>query len=252
MGGATPVLTRERALALAALGIALLAYGAVSEHLPEFRMGVDVVFVGLVVLPLTTAAIWLALPLAGMRSVLLLYASALAGALLIALTFLGAASAANVAKLACFALVGFWFLSLFEELWWVALVAVLVPWVDVWSVAAGPSEYVLEKRPGIFDTVAVDFPVTGQAADINIGPPDIVFFALFLAACARFGLRTAWTWVAMTVLLTVTLFAAWRWETLGLPALPAVALGFLLPNADLVARHLRTAWRTRRDAEPAK
>jgi hypothetical protein len=252
VGGAASVLTRERVLALAALGTGLFAYGAVSEHLPEFRMGVDVAFVGLVVLPITTAAIWLALPLAGLRSVLLLYSSAAAGALLIAFTLLGAASAANVAKLACFALLGFWFLSLFEQLWWVALVAILVPWVDVWSVAAGPSEYVLEKRPGIFDSVAVDFPVTGQAADINIGPPDIVFFALFIAASARFGLRTAWTWTSMTGFLVVTLVVAWRLDTLGLPALPAVSLGFLLPNADLIWRNVEAAWRSRREAPTAK
>ena len=61
---------------------------------------------------------------------------------------LGLDSAANVAKLGCYALVGFCFLTLFEELWWLALVAVLVPWVDVWSVAAGPTEYVVEEKPG--------------------------------------------------------------------------------------------------------
>ena len=98
-------------------------------------------------------------------------------------------SAANVAKLACYALAGFTFLSLFEELWWLTLVAVLVPWVDIWSVAAGPTEYVVEERPGLFEQIAIAFPSPGETAVVNIGPPDILFFALFLAAADRFRLR---------------------------------------------------------------
>jgi hypothetical protein len=249
VGGAAPVLSRRRALALAALGATLLAYAALSERLWELSTGADVFVVGFVVLPATVATIWVALPVARLRSVLLLHASALAGLVLIVLLFAGLPAASNLAKLACFALVGFWFLSLFEQLWWVALVAFLVPWVDIWSVAAGPSNYVLEERPGLFDRVAVDFATTGEGADINIGPPDIVFFALFMAAAARFGLRVAWTWFAMTALLTLTLILAWRWETLGLPALPAISLGFLLPNADLIWANLRGAWRARTTRE---
>ena len=75
----------------------------------------------------------------------------------------GADATANVAKLACFALAGFWFLTLFEELWWIALVAVLVPWVDIWSVAAGPTEYVVEERPGILEQVSIAFPGPAMA-----------------------------------------------------------------------------------------
>jgi hypothetical protein len=251
VGGAAPVLSRPRAIALAAVGAALLAYAAVSELLWELSTGVDVAVVGLVVLPASLAAIWVALPVARLRSVLLLHASALAGLVLIAFLFAGLPAASNVAKLACFALVGFWFLSLFEQLWWVVLVSLLIPWVDMWSVAKGPSNYVLEERPGLFDRVAVDFPTTGEGADINIGPPDVIFFALFLAAAARFGLRVAWTWACMTALLTITLVLAWKWETLGLPALPAVSLGFLLPNLDLIWAHVRSAWGARAESGSA-
>ena len=112
-----------------------------------------------------------------------------AGVLAIGLSLLDVDSVANVAKLACYALFGFWFLTLFEELWWITLVAVLVPWVDIWSVAAGPTEYVVEERPGIFESVAIAFPSPGETATVNLGPPDVVFFALFLAAADRFRLR---------------------------------------------------------------
>jgi hypothetical protein len=139
-------LTRRRA-ARSPLLVVLVAYGAGAEHLPGLPSGLDVVFHSAVVFPTFAAAIWIALPFAHSRSPVVLASAAVAGGCALALTLLEVDSAANVAKLACYALVGFWFLTLFEELWWITLVAVLVPWVDIWSVAAGPTEYVVESGP---------------------------------------------------------------------------------------------------------
>jgi len=211
-----------------------------ARGLPEFPSELDVVFYAAIVLPAFAAAIWLALPLAGARTRTLLALTAAAGALAALLVLLDIESTASVAKLACYALGGFTFLSLFEELWWLTLVAVLVPWVDVWSVAAGPTEYVVEERPGIFENVAVGFPTPGDSATVSIGPPDILFFALFLAAAERFRLRVGATWIGMTAFLAATLILVWHWDDVaGLPALPAVCLGFLVPNADLLWRDVR-------------
>ena len=235
-------MSRRRAASLAALLVILVGYGAGARHLPELPSRLDVAFYALVVLPAFAAAIWLALPVAGLGTKSLLVLAAGAGALGVALSVLDVESAANVAKLACYALAGFTFLSLFEDLWWLTLVAVLVPWVDIWSVAAGPTEYVVEERPGIFEQVAIAFPSPGETAVVNIGPPDILFFSLFLAAADRFHLRVAATWTGMTVCLGATLALVWYWdEVAGLPALPAVCLGFLLPNADLLWRDVRRA-----------
>ena len=242
MGGATSLLSRGRAIALAALLAGLVVYCAVARHLPELPSGSDVAFYALVVLPAFAAAVWLALPVAQIGTKWLLVFAATAGALAVVLSLLDLESGANVAKLACYALAGFTFLSLFEELWWLTLVAVLVPWVDIWSVAAGPTEYVVEERPGLFEGVAIAFPSPGESAVVNIGPPDILFFALFLAAAARFDLRVPATWVGMTACLGATLALVWYWDDVaGLPALPAVCLGFLLPNADLLWRDVRRA-----------
>jgi hypothetical protein len=242
VGGATSVLTSRRALSLAALAVGLVAYGAVAERLPGLPSGLDVVFHSTVVLPAFAATIWLAIPLARAGHRVLLGCAAVSGGLALALTLVDVDSAANVAKLACYATVGFWFLLLFEELWWISLVAVLVPWVDIWSVAAGPTEYVVEQRPGIFERISVAFPNPGETATVNIGPPDIVFFALFLAAADRFRLRVAWTWIGMTGFLAATLVLVWTWEDIGgVPALPAVCLGFVLPNADLLWRNVSEA-----------
>ena len=235
-------LSRRRFTALAGLLIALAVYSATARHLPGLPSGLDVVFHALVVFPAFAAAIWLALPLARERTVRLLVFAVAAGGLALVLTLLGVDSVANVAKLACYALVGFCFLTLFEELWWIALVAVLVPWVDVWSVAAGPTEYVVEERPGIFERVAVGFPTPGETATVSLGPPDVIFFALFLAAADRFRLRVAATWIGMSACLAGTLVLVWSWDGVaGLPALPAICLGFLLPNGDLLWRDARRA-----------
>jgi hypothetical protein len=240
VGGAASVLSRRRAAALGVLLVGLVVHGAAAPRLPELPSGVDVAFHAIVVFPAFAAAIWLALPLARLGSLRLVVLALGAGALALGLALLDVDSAANIAKLACFALVGFAFLMLFEELWWLALVAVLVPWVDIWSVAAGPTEYVVEERPGIFEKIAVAFPTPGETATVNLGPPDVIFFSLFLAAAARFGLRVTATWIGMTAFLAATVVLVWSWDSVaGLPALPAVCLGFVLPNADLLWREVR-------------
>ena len=251
VGRAAAVLRRRRTLGLAALTAALVAYCAVAGHLWDLPTNADVALQSLVVFPAFAAAIWLALPLAKGSTARLVVVALLAGALALGLGLLGVGSASNVAKLSCYALVGFAFLTLFEELWWVAAVSLAVPWVDIWSVAVGPTRYVVEQRPGLFDHVSVAFPIPGEGTSVNVGPPDIVFFSLFLAAADRFGLRVGWTWFAMTGFLSLTLALVWKLDVSGLPALPAISLGFLLPNADLLWRSLRDARatvRARRDA----
>ena len=252
MGGATAVLIgRGRALALAGLLAALVAYGALADRLPDLPARADLAVVALLVMPAFMAAIWLALPVVRMRQPHLLIAVAGVAALTcIGLDLAGAEAAANVAKFAAFALAGLWFVTLFEELWWVALVAVIVPWMDVWSVAFGPTRYVVEEKPGFFERISVAFPLP-DGGSVNLGPPDVIFFALFLATAARFALRVGWTWLGMTGLLALTLVLVWEWDVIGLPALPAVCIGFLLPNADLLWRHVRDEWRSRHDTEPA-
>jgi hypothetical protein len=119
------------------------------------------------------------------------------------------------------------------------LIAVVIPFVDAISVWRGPTDYIVTEQPGVFDDVSIAFRIPGEDASANIGPPDILFFSLFLAATVRFRLRTAATWVAMVALLGLTLVVTATTDVAGLPALPAVCLGFLLPNADLLWRALR-------------
>ena len=61
------------------------------------------------------------------------------------------------------------------------LVAAIIPWVDAISVWRGPTEYVVEERPSLFENVSIAFRVPGEDGTANLGPPDILFFSLFLA-----------------------------------------------------------------------
>jgi len=245
VGAASLLISRRRALALAALIAGLVVFGAVASRLPGLSRDGAILFASLVVLPVLTATAWLALPLARTLDWVLLGAVVTAGLAGVSFYVLGVDQLANVAKLVAFILFGFWFLSLFAELWWLALVAFVVPWVDIWSVAFGPTKYVTEEKPGIFEGISIAIHVPGETATANIGPPDIVFFALFLAAAQRFRLRVALTWLSMTGLLSLTLILVYFLDTSGLPALPAVCFGFLLPNLDLLWREARAAYAAR-------
>ncbi len=239
VGAAAAVLTRRRAAALAAVLVALVAWDAGAGVLPELGHRPDVLVVALVVLPLTFAVPWLALPVAMTRRVIPIAVAAALLAILFDLA--GMESLFNVAKLVALTAIGFLFMQLFEALSWVVLVAVVIPWVDAISVWRGPTEYVVSEQPGLFERVSIAFRLPGEEGSANIGPPDILFFALFLATADRFGLRVRWTWLSMVGLLALTLTLTSVFEINGLPALPAIAVGFLLPNVDLLWR----AWRER-------
>jgi hypothetical protein len=55
----------------------------------------------------------------------------------------------------------------------------------------------------------------------------------------RFDLRPLATWLGLTGGLALTMILATWLDVSGLPALPALSLGFLVPNADLLWRRLR-------------
>jgi hypothetical protein len=151
-------------------------------------------------------------------------------------------------------LIAFWFLTFFERLSWVAMIAVLIPFIDAFSVWRGPTHHIVTQKREIFTTLSFAFPIPGEAASANLGLPDLLFFALFLAAAVRWRLRVVWTWIAMIVGLGATIALATSWDVDGLPALPGIAIGFLVANADLIWRDLRSprAEAPREAAQPAK
>jgi hypothetical protein len=327
-------------LAGAALLGGLLAYYVVFRSLPNLPTAVDVLCVGFVMIPAVFGLVWIALPVRHWRG---LAGAAVAFAVLaIVASNAGLDVLANFAKLGAATAAAFWFLGFFENALWVALVALLIPFVDAYSVWRGPTKHIISERPEVFSALSFAFPVPGErqvlllwreplahgrytynvfrvpggrrndeplrdenrdgevgwleaeldsdrdyryvivayagpvkgrttikarAEDVNdgvqrraftssrfaptdvrvesvdssakLGLPDLLFFALFLAAADAFRLRVRHTWLLMTASFGATLaFTYYLWVG-GLPALPLLALGFLLANADLLWRQFR-------------
>jgi hypothetical protein len=225
-----------RVAAVVPLAVVLGVYYGIAGSLDSIGTWWAIALLSFGVIPAVFAPVYLALPLRRLAALPFLALACGGIALLLELVDLGAA--ANFAKLAGMAFLGFWFLVFFERVSWVVLVAVLIPWVDIFSVFRGPTKEIIENREEVFTALSIGFPVPGGGA-ARLGLPDILFFSLFLAAADRFGLRVGWTWVAMTLSFGATMALATGLDVYGLPALPFLAVGFLAPNVDLIWRQLR-------------
>jgi hypothetical protein len=337
VGRAAALLTRQ-ALAGAVLLAGLLVYYVGFRKLPNLPTPVDVLFVGFVLIPAVFGLVWIALPIRRRRG---LIGAAVAFAVLAAVASTADLDVlANFSKLAAATAAAFWFLTFFENALWVALVALLIPFVDAYSVFRGPTKHIISERPEVFTALSFAFPLAGERqalvlwrkpladgpytysvfrvpggkrndeplkdengdgevgwlegeldadrdyryaiaayrrgmnvgetsivtreedldegmkrgpvtsselaptdvrvesvdASAKLGLPDLLFFALFLAAAETFRLRVRATWLLMTASFGSTLALTYFLWVGGLPALPLLAIAFLAANADLLWR----------------
>jgi hypothetical protein len=226
-----------RAAALLVLLVALVAWYETARHLDDLSHWRAILLIAFVLMPACFLLVWLALPLWSSR-LLIPAAIVLVGLAILFSEVVDAPVAANFCKLGALTLLGWWFLTYFEAVSWVVLVAFLIPWVDAYSVWRGPTKQITEGHAHVFSALSVAFVVPGGNA-ARLGLPDVLFFAVFLGASVRFGLRRVWTFVGMLVGLGLTMILATWWDVNGLPALPGISLGFLVPNADLLFARLR-------------
>jgi hypothetical protein len=233
----------RRTAALLGLTGGLGVYYAVHDRLWSASDWWDVAFLSFVLIPACFALVWLGLPLRAWRG--LLPVGIALGVLAWAFHDAGWHAAENFAKFAGVSLVGFWFLSYFETVAWVVFVAAIIPVVDSYSVARGPTKVIVQHHEQVFTNLSFAFPLPGERNAANLGLPDLLFFSLFLAAAARFALRPAVTWLAMVASFgaTIALAVSGALERIfnlgGLPALPLLSLAFLVVNADLLWTRLR-------------
>jgi hypothetical protein len=228
-----------RAAALLGLFAALVVYYETNEHWWHAGLWWDVAFIACLLIPAVFALVLVAVPWARSRELWLFAAGAACVVLAVVLELADAEVFANFARLAATTLLGWWFLSFFETVSWVVLVAAIIPWVDAYSVWRGPTKQIVEHHEHVFTVLSFAFPVPGEHAAANLGVPDLLFFALFLAAAARFGLRVVATWAGLVAGLGITIALTVYFDLSGLPALPGISLGFLVPNADLLWKVLR-------------
>jgi hypothetical protein len=243
VGGAASILTARRLAALGALAAVLAVYFAVHERLPELSLWWEVGVIAALVIPAVFATVWLLLPLhqAPWRWIAVLVFVGLA----IGFSFLDWEGPASFAKLGAATFGGWLFLDFFEEISWVVVVALIIPWVDAYSVWRGPTNTIVHHHAGVFERLSFAFPVPGKDNSANLGIPDMIFFALFLAAAAQFRLRVGLTWALMTASFGATIALAVWLDLGGLPALPLLSLAFLTANGDVLWRRMRT-----REASP--
>ncbi len=221
------------------LAVALGLYYAFHESLWSASLWWSIAFLAFVLIPAVFGLVYLALPFWRSPALHLLLLALGFIAIAIVLTAAGSRAAGDFAKLGAMTAIGWLFLRYFEDVSWVLLVAFIVPWVDAYSVWRGPTHEIVTHRQHVFSTLSFAFPVPGANGSAKLGLPDLLFFALFLGASARFRLRVPWTWLCLTASIGGTMALATLFEVGGLPALPLVALGFLLPNADLLYRAVR-------------
>ena len=231
---------RRRIAAFVALGAAVVTWFVVAPHLPEVGTWPAVVIVSAGVMPATLLLVLIALPLSRLRwSVLALVALALA---LVAFgcSEAGWPLAENFAKLGAAVFAGWAFLYLFTDVGLVVLIAAIIPVVDAVSVftPGAPTHEIVKHHISVYNHVAVAF-LGPHGGYEQLGPPDILFYALFLGAAARFRLRVGWTWLATTGLYAASFPIAVATGASGLPALPFLSAGFLAANADLLWQRLR-------------
>jgi hypothetical protein len=224
----------------------LAVYYSISESLWSAGTWWDVAFISLVLIPAVFLLVYLALPLWDTRPLYLFLAGAgfLAAAAVFQVAGWGAAS--GFAKLGAVTALGWWFLGFFEQAAWVVGVAVIIPFVDAYSVWKGPTHDIVEHQQHLFSTLSFAFPVPGEHGSANLGMPDLLFFAVFLGAAARFRLRPLATWICMTLSFGATMALAVYFDVTGLPALPLLSIAFLLPNADLLWREVAPRLRRER------
>lgn len=228
------------------VGFAVLGwYYAVSEDLPALSLWADVAFLSFGLIPLTFSMVLVALPLRRYELTRIGWAAVSLIAVSVALEWANLDIPANFVKVAAVVAVAWWFLSFFEALSWVLLIAVLIIPVDIFSVARGPTKEIVENQPQVFNALSISFPLPGEHNSAQLGLPDVLFFSLFLAAADRFGLRVGLTWVLMALSFGATLALAVGFDISGLPALPLLSVAFVLANADHFWRYYRD-WRSGR------
>lgn len=245
VGGTAALLDARRGAAFAVLLATLACYYAVAGLLWNGSTWWDVAFMAFGLFPAVFGLVWLVLPLRRSPEVPLFVLGLALVVIAAALQVADLTALASFAKLGATTALAFWFLGYFENVVWISLVAALVPWVDIYSVFWGPTSKLLDDHPGGVSALSFAFRFPGESEYATLGVPDLLFFALFLAAAARFGLRIAATWIAMVLLLGATIALAVGLDLRGLPALPALSLGFLAPNADLIWRRTRQVRRRR-------
>jgi hypothetical protein len=250
VGRAAAVLTERRVAVFGALAAALAVYYATSDSWPNVSTWWDVAFLAFLLVPAVFGLVYAVLPFWRAPLPQLVLLGIAFAVVAVAFQSAGLDKPASFAKLGAATAAAFVFLAVFESAVLVALIAALIPWVDAYSVFWGPTSRILEHPKGV-SALSFAFPIPGESGVASLGLPDLLFFALFLGAAARFRLHVRATFLLMTLSFGATTALA-AWTDRALPATPLLSVAFLLANANLLWRALRASRSpSERDSAPA-
>jgi hypothetical protein len=218
-----------------AVPLAALAYFLAAPLLPELPAGDITVLVAGSIGLLLVAASTLALLPAHETLIAPLLVALGAGLLVAACNSDGAdgvGAGANVAEALLAGAAGLLFARWLAGPASALAVPLFVAAIDILSVAFGPTSRLLDEGTDRVDALSFDLPAWGGAGSAgHLGFSDAFFVALFAAWAWRLGLRRGAT-VAGLLLGLLGALALTVATGRGIPALPFVAAGYLLPNLD--------------------
>jgi hypothetical protein len=200
--------------------------------------GIQITGLALISIPLATLAPRALAPAARLGTRLLAWALMAVAATALAIWAGYPGTPATLTKLLAASLIGLALGSLLQTPVEIVGIAILIAVVDIYSVTAGPTKVIVEHHEQVLNAFTLAFHPIGTYGVAQIGASDFVFFAVFVAATARFGLRGEATWVAMTASFGATLLLSYQFNR-ALPALPLLSLAFLAANARPLAERIR-------------
>lgn len=133
-----------------------------------------------------------------------------------------------------------------EELWWVAMAALVVALADIWSVFSpqGVTNHIVKHAPETLHWATIPVPIAGVPLDSGtfVGVTDLLFLALFLAVAWRWQLSLERNIVVLALSFVATLVIDAELLTgRAVPALPLLSIAVVVVNAP----QLLASWRTR-------
>ncbi len=163
----------------------------------------------------------------------LLLVAALSLVSVVAAIALGWTPVESLAKVLFATSAGLWMSLLLTSIGQVVIIAVLIVFVDFYSVFLGPTHRMVESGSAWVDYLTIKLPVFGAPGVSQLGTSDIVFFSLFIGVSITYALRRSATALALTASFVATMVVGVSLG-MGVPALPLLSVFFLLGNADLL------------------
>jgi len=225
-----------------AVPLAALAYFLAAPALPALAPGDETVLVAGGAGVLVVAAPTLAL-LPAHETLIAPLLVALGSGLLVAALNLGGSEGVGAATNVPEALLAGALGQILARLFTAAASAVAVPLfvavVDIASVWNGPTARLVEDGTDRVDPLSFDLPAWGDAGSAgHLGLSDAIFLSMFAVWTQRYDLRRGATLVGMLLGLLATPALSVAFDAT-IPALPLIAAGYLLPNADRIGGLVR-------------